>query len=216
MWSEDKEKKLNFIEQNIKTMTEKRRKASISSQLDDIDELIKSYEDQYSQIYKDRMSLLALSAESLSITPVLEFTISISFFEDVSLSKQMFSLEDVIEFSTQQLNEVIVCYKSFADKFSNQNLRRVSVDKNVRHFIKASAGAEAFFGLTGCRLTSNQIKLFDLSKYFSSLIDQIKEITEEEKSNPDEIESLYILQMNENQIKPAETRGKLLEVFSKT
>lgn len=216
LWSQEKEKKIAFIENNIRIMSEKKRKASISSQIEDIEELIEGYKKEYIEMYKEKSSLLNLSAESLSLSPVIEYTIHLSFFEDTMFLKNAFSIDDVIDFSTEELHQMILEHRKFVDIFSNKSLRKISVDKNIRSFVKASNNAESFFGKRGCSLTANQIKLFDFSKYFINLIDRIEDITEEEKNDPDEIERIFILESNKDQIKPAETRGKLLEVFAKT
>lgn len=216
LWSKDKEKKLSSIQNNVRIMSEKKRKASIPSQIEEIEELIENYEQEYTNIYKEKSSLLNLSAESLSLSPVIEYTIYISFFEDENLKNKAFSIDDVVDFSSEELYEMILEHRRFINLFSNKNLRKISVDKNIRAFIKASSNTETFFGKRGCSLTANQIKLFDFSKYFTGLIDRIEDITEEEKCDPDEIERIFILESNKDQIKPAETRGKLLEVFTKT
>lgn len=216
LWSEDKEKKLKFLENNIRIMSDKKRKASISSQIEDIEELISGYEKEYISIYNERSSLLNLSAESLTLSAVIEYTIHLSFFSDQLLTQHAFSIEDVVDFSTKELHETILEHRRFAALFCNNNIRRISVNRNVRSFIKASSNVESFFGKRGCDLTANQVKLFDFAKYFTSLIEKIEDITEEEKTDPDEIERIFILESNKDNIKPAETRGKLLDVFSKT
>jgi hypothetical protein len=216
VWSEDKDKKITFLENNIRIMIDKKKKASIESQIDEIEEIVSNYEKDYIALATERNSILSLSAESLTSSAVTEFILSLSFYNDKELNNKSFEIDDVIDFSTQEMNCYIKEHRLFMNNLSNFNLRFVGANENVRGFIKASNNAESFFGVRGCSLTSNQIKLFDYAKYFSSLIERIQDITDDEKNHPDEIERRYILESNKQEVKPEESKSKLMEVFNKT
>lgn len=215
LWTVEKEKKMTSLENNIRLMSQKKRKASIVSQIEDIEELIKDYEKEYIKLYQEKNSLINLSAESLASSATTEFIISLSFYNDEACKEKTFSLEDVIDFSTDELSEILVIYKDCSDLFKTDNIKKISVNSNVKIFVKAATNAESFFGRSGSKLTRNQVYLFDYCKYFSSLLDRIQDIDEEERQDPDEIERIFILEMNKDQIKPGESRAKLMEAFGK-
>jgi hypothetical protein len=140
--------------------------------------------------------LLKLSAESLSNSPTSEFILYSTFYEDENLQKKCFDLDDVINFDDDQLIETIDCYKNTVALFGLNNIRKLSVNRRISDSVKNSVNAESFFGRHGYLLTQNQVTLFENCKYFSSLFEKITDITDEERQDPNEVEKIFIAQMN--------------------
>jgi len=177
-------------------MLSKRSKAMLDEQIDQIDEIILDYRKSYNALLSKKEALLNLSAETLSNGPITEFILHLSFYQDEKLEKKVFELEEVIDFNDDELYEVIDSYRACLDLFSTSNIRKLSALKNVRDYIKNSSNAESYFNRSGYLLTQNQLSLFEYSKYFISLIEKIQDITDEESSNADEIERIFITEMN--------------------
>ena len=196
LWSEEQEKTLNSLSNNIELMLSKRSKAVLDEQLDEIDNIIKDYRVSYNSLLSKKESLLNLSAETLSNGPITEYILHLSFYEDEKLEKKAFDIEDVIDFSDEELYEVIDCYRTCLDSFSTSNIRKLSALKNVRDYIKNSSNAESYFNKSGYLLSQNQLTLFDYSKYFISLLEKISNITYEESNDADEIERIFITETN--------------------
>jgi hypothetical protein len=215
LWSPDQESKLSFLERNISLMVNKKRSASVLSQIEDIEELIKGYEKDYSALYQKKHSLLNLSAESLASSATTEFMIHMSFFDDENLIKNSFSLDDVVEFSSEEISDVLSLYKDIIDLFVPINIKKVSVNDKFRKFMKMSSGAESFFGKSGYKLTLHQINLFDYCLYYTKLLERIEEISPEERQDPDEIERIFILEINKDKMKQGIDRTKVSEAFAK-
>jgi hypothetical protein len=196
LWTEEENKKLKFLEDNIQLMFSKRSNAIIERQIDDIDLLIKDYEKKYYDLLNKKESLLKFSAESLSSSPTSEFILYSTFYQDENLQKKYFELDDVINFDDDELIETINCYKNTISLFGLNNIRKLSVNRRISDSVKNSINAESFFGVKGLLLTQNQVTLFDNCKYFSSILEKILDITEEERQDPNEIEKIFIAQMN--------------------
>ncbi len=209
LWSEDKDKEIKSLEDNIQLMFTRRSKALLESQIEDIDSVIKDYEKKYYSLINKRESLLRLSAETLANSPITEFIIYLSFYEDPQLQKKLFELEEIIDFDDDELYETIKCYRNSIEKFSLKNIKKLSVNRKIADFIKNSSNAESFFGRSGYLTTQNQITLFENCKYFLSLLEHIKDITDEERQDPDEIEKIFIAQMNAKKEKPAASSDSL-------
>jgi hypothetical protein len=202
LWSEEKDKEIKSLENNIQLMFNRRSKALLETQIEDIDSVIKDYENKYYSLINKRESLLRLSAETLANSPITEFIIHLSFYQDEHLQKKCFDLEEVIDFDDDELYETINCYKNTIETFSLKNIRKVSLNKKIADFIKNSSNVESFFGRSGYLITQNQITLFENCKYFLSLLERIKDITDEERQDPDEVEKIFIAQMNAKKEKP--------------
>jgi hypothetical protein len=196
LWSEQKDKELKSFENNIQLMLSKRSNAVLESQIDQIDSLIQDYESKYYSLLNKKESLLKLSAESLSNSPTSEFILYSTFYEDENLQKKCFDLDDVINFDDDQLIETIDCYKNTVALFGLNNIRKLSVNRRISDSVKNSVNAESFFGRHGYLLTQNQVTLFENCKYFSSLFEKITDITDEERQDPNEVEKIFIAQMN--------------------
>ena len=196
LWSEEQDKTLESLSSNIQLMLSKRSKAMLDEQIDQIDEIILDYRKSYNALLSKKEALLNLSAETLSNGPITEFILHLSFYQDEKLEKKVFELEEVIDFNDDELYEVIDSYRACLDLFSTSNIRKLSALKNVRDYIKNSSNAESYFNRSGYLLTQNQLSLFEYSKYFVSLIEKIQDITDEESNNADEIERIFITEMN--------------------
>ena len=196
LWSEEQERTLDSLSNNIELMLSKRSKSMFDEQLDEIDNIIKDYRISYNSLLSKKEALLNLSAEALSNGPITEYILHLSFHEDEKLEKKVFDIEDVIDFNDEELYEVINCYRNCLDLFSTSNIRKLSALKNVRDYIKNSSNAESYFNKNGYLLSQNQLTLFDYSKYFISLIEKISNMTYEESNDADEIERIFITEMN--------------------
>jgi hypothetical protein len=209
LWSEDKDKQIKSLENNIQIMFSRRSKALFESQIEEIDSIIKDYENKYYSLLNQRESLLRLSAETLANSSITEFIIHLSFYKDEHLQNKFFDLEEVIDFDDDELYETINCYKDSIERFNLKNIKKVSLNRKIADFIKNSSNAESFFGRSGYLITQNQITLFENCKYFLSLLEHIKDITDEERQDPDEVEKIFIAQMNAKKEKPAASSESL-------
>jgi hypothetical protein len=196
LWSEEQDKTLLSLKNNIQLMLSKRSKAMFDEQLDEIDNIIKDYRVSYNSLLSKKENLLILSAETLSNGPITEYILYLSFYKDEKLENKLFDIEDVIDFSDKELFEAVDSYRNCIDSFSTSNIRNLSALKNVRDYIKNSSNAESYFNKSGYLLTQNQLTLFEYSKYFISLLEKIDHITDEESNNADEIERIFITEMN--------------------
>jgi len=195
-WSIDFENKISSIQQNIKLMAEKRSKASLPSQLDEINSIIEDYNKELFPLLSKKNSLFELSAENLTESTVTDFILSISLFSDELCKNPLFAFDDVEHFSSIELNKYIDLYKNNISVLDYHKIREVSVYPKFYHFFKTSVSAESFFGKRGMDLTQNQVILFDSAKYFEKLLENIEDLTEEERLIPEEIENAYILSKN--------------------
>lgn len=196
LWSEEDEKTLKSLHSNIQLMLSKRSRAMFDEQIDQIDEIILDYRKTYNSLLSKKEKLLILSAETLSNGPITEYILHLSFYKDEKLENKLFDIEDVIDFNDEELFEAIDCYRDCLDSISGSNIRRISALKNIRDYIKNSSNAESYFNRSGYLLTQNQLTLFEYSKYFISLLEKIKDITEEESNDADEVERIFITEMN--------------------
>jgi hypothetical protein len=196
LWSEEQDKTLLSLSNNIQLMLSKRSKAMFDEQLDEIDNIIKDYRVSYNSLLSKKENLLILSAETLSNGPITEYILYLSFYKEEKLENKLFDIEDVIDFSDKELFEAVDSYRNCIDSFSTSNIRKLSALKNVRDYIKHSSNAESYFNKSGYLLTQNQLTLFEYSKYFISLLEKIEDITDEESNNADEIERIFITEMN--------------------
>ncbi len=196
LWSEEEENSLKSLNNNIELMITRRAKALLPEQLDEIDNIINDYRKSYNSLLSKKENLLNLSAETLSTGPITEYILHLTFYKDEKLENKLFDIEDVIDFDDEELFETINCYRKCLNLFSASNMRKISVSKNIQDYIKNSSNAESYFNRSGYLLTQNQLSLFDYCKYFISLLEKIEDITDEERNDPDEIEKIFITEMN--------------------
>lgn len=214
-WSQDFEHKITTIRQNISLMTEKKSKASIISQIDEIDSIIRDYNKELLPLLNKKNSFFELSAETLTESAVTDFILSISLFTDEHCKNKLLNFEDVEHFSPEELGRYIEIYKNNISVLDYHKIREVSVYPKFYHFFKSCNSSESFFGRKGMDLTQNQVILFDSAKYFEKLLEQIDGLSEEERLIPEEIENAFILSRNaentnqDSSLRNAYTKAKL-------
>jgi hypothetical protein len=202
------------LESHVSLMYSKRNKAVYEDQLAEIDSIISGYEKSYYKLFNEQSRLLNLSAETLANSLVSDFIIHQSFYQDSNLNRKIFSLEDILDLEDSEISETIRCYREISDLFIIKNIKKIAVSQKIRDFVKNSSNAESFFGRSGSKLTQNQVNLFDYSKYFISLFEHIKDISDEDKLDPDEVERAFIMEMNSKKNKNQDTSGNLKAIAS--
>lgn len=195
-WIEGESKKIENLEDNIKMMQDKKSKASIFSQIEEIDSIITDYSTELNALLNKKHSFFTLSAEHLANIAATDYVLTLSLFKDKQLSNPLFSLEEVEHMSESETEKYIKLYHDCIVQLNHKKIREISVNRRFFHFFKNSSSAESFFGKCGKDLTQNQIALFDYSKYFHKLLEEIEDITDDEIEDPDKIEQAFILSRN--------------------
>lgn len=213
-WTIDKEEKIDFFLKNIALMTEKRNKAAIPSQMESIDEIINTYKNDCSKLESEKSNLLRLSAESLALSAKIEYIIYSSFFNDKDCIENSFSLDEVIDFSIDELIELLNIHKYVNEHISIKNIKKISIKNSLRDSIKHSLGIESFFGKKGYELSVPQIYLFDYAKYFQKILENIDHSYIDDIEDPNNIEDAYIFYINKDKVKSGAERSDLINKFN--
>lgn len=197
LWTDEDENQIKSLELNISLMQEKKGKASIESQLEEIDIIIKEYVDKLNPLLNKRYSLLLTSAEHLAEMASTDFVLSLSLFRDRELTVPYFSLEDIEHFTESETQKYVRLYRETVASLDHNMLRKTSINPRFFDFFKNASSAESYFGKSGKDLTRNQIILFDCAKYFHMLIGEVPDLTDEERLDPEKIERAVILTRNQ-------------------
>ena len=196
-WTVDEDNQIKSLENNIFLMREKRCKASIESQLEEIDLIINEYLDKLNVLLNKKHAFFLTSAEYLADMASTDFVLSMSLFRDKELSQPAFSLEEVEHFTDKDTQKYVKLYHDTISCLDFKTIRKVSINPRFFDFFKNAVSAETFFGKNGKDLTRNQILLFDCAKYFHPLVAEVPDLTEEERCDPEKIEKAVILSRNQ-------------------
>lgn len=195
-WSQAEDKQIEAIERNISLMRDKKAKASIESQLDEIDGIISDYYKDLNPLINKKESFFVNSAETFTESAVTDYILSRSLFKNENCSIPYLELEEIEHLDQSELFKYINLYKELIGRIDYVTIRKIAVYPKFFTFFRNSNSAESFFGKAGKDLTQNQVILFECVKYFEKLIENTPNLTDEERSDPDELERAFILGKN--------------------
>lgn len=198
LWSDEMESKIKSLENNILLMSNKRGRAYIESQLDEIDQIIADYQSELNELLNKKNSFFVNSAETYADSAITDFIIQKSFFVDKELVRPKFSLSDVEYLDKEEIAKYVKFYSISAGKIDLKMIKYVAINPKFYMFFEKSSSSESFFGRPGFKVTRNQILLFDYSKYFADIIGKTPDLSADERKDPDKIEKAFIVSQNQD------------------
>jgi hypothetical protein len=167
VWSEDKEKEIDKISEEIALFQSTLKKLVIQSQVKKMRNDINEKQELLNSIIKERDELLGLTAENFAQKKSNEFIIYYSLYKD-DLKTPLFKNQDEFAEGTEvELIEYINCYKEFISMFKIENIKRIAVcGFFMNTFFLCEDNPNIFYGKPIINLTQYQCDLFALGRNY--------------------------------------------------
>lgn len=167
IWSQDKEKEMENLSEEIGLLQTTLKKLIIQSQVKKMRDDINQKQELLVKIIKERDELLGLTAENFAHKKSNEFIIYYSLYKD-DLKTPLFKDQDEFAEGTEiELIEYINCYKEFIDMFKIENIKKIAVcGFFMNAFFLCDDNPNIFFGKPIINLTQYQCDLFALGRNY--------------------------------------------------
>lgn len=167
VWSEDKEKQIDRISEEIGNLQTTIKKLIIQSQIKKMRDEINGKQEDLNKILKEREELLGLTAENFAQKKSNEFIIYYSLYKD-DLKTPLFKNQDEFGEGTDiELIEYINCYKEFINMFKIENIKKIAVcGFFMNTFFLCEDNPNIFYGKPIINLTQYQCDLFALGRNY--------------------------------------------------
>lgn len=192
-WSSSDQDSLDNLTRDIKAFSAKRNLGSSSKEeLWSLNDEIKEMTKLINNLEHKKIRLTSDSAESYADDRALEKRLQLSLFSDEALSKHMFSEEDLENIDDLYYNSILNLYVDFLASFSIEKLKNLSVRRFVQTLFSVTQDEFKIFNIPIIDLSMNQLHLLRFGKYYRTLLDEIREIEDDDIVNPERIEEVFL------------------------
>lgn len=198
LWNELRDKEIFDNENFIKGLIDNKKRSLLKSEVDKLNEEIKSAEIKTNQLKQEKLELIGYTSESFASKKCNEFHIYYSFFKDKDLKLRLF--EDINVFYEVEENDIAYLsflYNSKFQNFNEKNLKRLALFPFfLNSFMGAGDNIFAFWGKPLSLLTFYQNELNQNGLYFKNLLSECKDIPNDLLSDPDKLIDWFNLNKN--------------------
>lgn len=174
-WSQEQENEIFKLKSFIKNLKYTKSKLITSRDIQNINNEIKESEKNLDLILKEKNDLVGTTAESYIEKKINEYYIYISLYKDEELKSRFFTESEFDYLDYDQLYELYLKYNLCISKFSEKNIKKISVSNFfLNSFYICEDNPFVFFGKSIHELTFSQIELFTYAKYFKNIINNGK------------------------------------------
>ena len=165
LWSQGKEEEIASLELSVEDNTRHANNMVVPAQKNVILSLVQKDKDALAKIRNERASLTGLTAEKYADEKYINHYLYFSFFKDPDLKLKFFSEEEFSDLEEDEINDYFRIYSSVLAKFSEDNLKKISVSPFFLNSVSfAYEDPRLFLDKGGLDYTNYQFEIFNLGK----------------------------------------------------
>ena len=165
LWSQGKEEEIASLELSVEDNTRQANNMVVPAQKNVILSLVQKDKDALAKIRNERASLTGLTAEKYADEKYINHYLYFSFFKDPDLKLKFFSEEEFSDLEEDEINDYFRIYSSVLAKFSEDNLKKISVSPFFLNSVSfAYEDPRLFLDKGGLDYTNYQFEIFNLGK----------------------------------------------------
>lgn len=192
VWSEEKELKIEKLNEEINILRSTIKKLVIKSQINKVKNDLKLKEDTLKEIIKEKEELLGLTAENFAHKKSNEYVIYLSLYKE-NLKDSLFNDKNEFEeISDSELIKYINYYKEFINMFKIENIKKIAVSPFfMNSFFLCEDDPFKFYGKPIINLTQYQCDLFSLARNYKYFLGKTGDVPPENIKNLNDLVAWY-------------------------
>lgn len=191
IWTEEEERELKQIEEELITQEQTLKNLVIKSQKQILNAKILINRKKLTQKIKEKKEALDLTCEEYGERKSQEEIVYYNFFKDEGLKDTYFSKDEFDEMPQIELHFLMSVHMESQVNFTHQNIKRVAAFPFfLNSFFICNDDPLQFYGKPVVGLTMNQVSLFSIGKYFKAMISK-SEAEPPETEDVDELIEWY-------------------------
>lgn len=171
LWERSKDIEIEDLEKQISNLHQVGKNLFIKRQILQNKESVKKLEVKLKELNEEKNEALGYCIENYISKKFNEDYMASALYKDSKLTQKYFTEEAFDELHASEFSDLMYLIESFYQKFSHEQIRRLAACSFAMNTFQAcSDNAYYFYGKFAKDLTSYQINLFSLCRYFKNLI----------------------------------------------
>tara|TARA_R110001599_G_scaffold185270_1_gene379491 strand:- start:54327 stop:55319 length:993 start_codon:yes stop_codon:yes gene_type:complete len=213
IWSHQEEGEINELKLYLDNLSNTKKNLIIPSQIEKINQDISDSNKKLNESMSKRSSLFTSTCESYSSNKNNDYSIYLSFYKDQNLNEAYFTWDEFCETSKSELQSIFANYLDKISHLSIGNIKHLSISNvfSIYYNILGQENIHKFFNKNIYSLSYYQLNLLNYAKILNSIIENVENVPESIKQDPDELLSFA---ESKNRNKEVKERGKDKQGFS--
>lgn len=193
-WTPEEESLIEKKKAAIQSLIENKRHFHLSKDVEKQNRLIEKESTELAIKLKEKEALMGVCQESFASRKVNEHYILESFFWDGKFESPVLTDTDEME---ENVAEIVALYSEFSQRLSEENIKLLAVQEFFMSYWAACEGnLTEFFGKPIGSLTYYQLRLGAYAKIFRNIIQNVENIPDDVKKDPDRLMDYAHIQSN--------------------
>ena len=183
-WTEKDDAELDSQTFYLESLVKNKKNIYLKSALDQVNTQIKEAQEKLAELVHKKTSLVTNSCEMYASNRANDFYIVNSFYKDKELTDPLFTQEEYEYMDASEASKLIKMYNEFHNRFSEENIQKLTLQGFYRIYYAFSETANDFFGDPILYLTNFQLNLIMYTRIFKNIFDQYDDIPERIMDDP--------------------------------
>ena len=183
-WTEKDDAELDSQTFYLESLVKNKKNIYLKSALDQVNIQIKEAQEKLAELVHKKTSLVTNSCEMYASNRANDFYIVNSFYKDKELTDPLFTQEEYEYMDASEASKLIKMYNEFHNRFSEENIQKLTLQGFYRIYYAFSETANDFFGDPILYLTNFQLNLIMYTRIFKNIFDQYDDIPERIMDDP--------------------------------
>jgi hypothetical protein len=196
LWTEDNETELIQFQYYLDRLKDDLKVAWLPSQVKSKKEDITNAEIQYYQKLEVKESLIGLSADRYANKQSNNFYIFNSLYKDINFSEKLYQEEDFESLDPEEINFLIHKFNRAIDDLNSDNIKKTACSNIFQNIYALAENNHSFLGKPVCYFTYYQTSLISYGGYYKHILQDMQNVPDEIRNNPDKLEEQYTTSKN--------------------
>jgi hypothetical protein len=162
------------------------------------EEEIEKLAEEFMEAEKERRKFITGTAEKYAEKVAMENFLVGFLFKDRELTEKMYSQEEYDELGPNEINEIYVQFADVSNEFSNEEIQRLILTDEYSLFLRLADDPFSMFCQPYYKLTSFQLKMIGSARYFLSIFQNVDDIPDGIRKDPEALVNFTEAQFNKN------------------
>jgi len=189
VWSEKEEDEIDETQKYLNSLRDTKKNLIIPSQIEQINKDIEEAQKKLQKLKQKKESLVTSTCESYAKNKNNDFSLYLSFFKNESLSEKFFTEEEFGEIPKTSLQNMFLTYVESTQHLSIDNIKYLSISSifSIYYNILGPKSLYKFFDRSIYLYSYYQLNLLNYTKVLNSILENVENIPEAIKGNPDDL-----------------------------
>ena len=203
IWSNEEEGEIDELKLYSTNLKETKKNLIIPSQIEEINKDISKAEGSLNVLLSKRGSLFASTCESYASNKNNDYSIYLSFYKNKNLNKAYFTWDEFCEVPKKELQAMFTGYMQNTKHLSINNIKYLSISNvfSIYYNVLGQENLYKFFDENIYSLSYYQLNLLNYAKILNSIIENVENVPENIKQDPDELLSFAESQSRNKEVR---------------